>query len=42
MVENKILNIYEYWKVPTVNDFDITNFHNVRWLLVVFFALLLL
>jgi hypothetical protein len=32
MVKNKILNLYEYWKEPTVDERDITNFHNVRWL----------
>jgi hypothetical protein len=32
MVKKKIPSLYEYCKVPTVTDKDITNYHNVGWL----------
>jgi hypothetical protein len=33
MAENKILNLYEYWKAPIVDEKYITNFHATGWLL---------
>jgi hypothetical protein len=33
MAENKIMNLYEYWKALTMDEKDITNFHTVGWLL---------
>jgi hypothetical protein len=36
MAKKQIPNMYEYWKVPTVTDKDIANFHDVGWLLGVF------
>jgi hypothetical protein len=32
MEKNKISNLYEYWKEPTVDERDITNFHDAGWL----------
>jgi hypothetical protein len=32
MTKKQIPNLYLYWKVPTVTDKDIANFHDVGWL----------
>jgi hypothetical protein len=32
MAESKIPNLYEYWKAPTVDEDDISNFHTAGWL----------
>jgi hypothetical protein len=32
MAKKQNLNLYEYWKVPTVTEKDIANFHDAEWL----------
>jgi hypothetical protein len=32
IVENKVPNLYEYWKSPTVKEEDLSKFHEARWL----------
>jgi hypothetical protein len=32
MAKSKIPNLYEYWKAPTVDEADISDFHTSGWL----------